>query len=66
MSDRFGTSALALCALASRALGWRPSEFWAATPAELAACLADPSAPAAPLARADLDRLMEDDPDGFR
>ena len=62
----FSASALSLCAIAARALGWRPGEFWAATPAELAACLADPSAPAAPLARADLDRLMKDDPDGLR
>ena len=62
----FSASALSLCAIATRALGWRPGEFWAATPVELAACLADPSAPAAPLARADLDRLMKDDPDGLR
>lgn len=31
--------ALALCGLAARALAWRPSEFWDATPAELAAAL---------------------------
>jgi uncharacterized phage protein (TIGR02216 family) len=24
-------------------LGWRPQEFWSATPAELAACLASPN-----------------------
>jgi hypothetical protein len=60
----FGASALALCALAARALGWRPGEFWAATPAELAACLADPAAPPALMARGDLERLMEGDPDG--
>ncbi len=63
----FGDSAVTLCALAARALGWRPGEFWAATPAELAACLADPGAQGtatpAPLARADLTRLMEGDPD---
>lgn len=63
MTDTFGASSVALCALAARALGWRPGEFWAATPAELAACLADPDAPAPPLARADLIRLMESDPD---
>ena len=66
MSESFGQTALTLCALAARALGWRPGEFWAATPAELAACLADPAAPPAPLARADLTRLMEGDPDGPR
>lgn len=36
---RFGSAALALCAVAARALGWRPDEFWNATPAELAAAL---------------------------
>ncbi len=67
MTERFGGAALPLCALAARALGWRPNEFWRATPAELAACLADPTTPAAaPLARADLERLMEGDPDGPR
>lgn len=66
MSGTFAAAALDLCALAARALGWRPHEFWAATPAELAACLADPSAPPAPLARGDLQRLMESDPDGPR
>jgi hypothetical protein len=66
----FAPSALTLCGLAARALGWRPGEFWAATPAELAACLADPVAPGAPLTRGDLTRLMEIDsrggPDGPR
>ena len=68
MSDTFGASALALCALAARALGWRPHDFWSATPAELVACLADPAPGAGPLAaplgRDDLQRLMESDPDG--
>ena len=68
MSECFGAASLTLCALAARVLGWRPHEFWAATPAELAACLADPATQsttlAAPLARADLARLMESDPDG--
>lgn len=30
------------CSLASRSLGWRPDEFWRATPAELAWALRDP------------------------
>lgn len=64
-SPRFGQAALTLCALAARALGWRPPDFWAATPAELAACLADPATPpAAPLNRADMARLMEEIADG--
>lgn len=59
MSERFGPGALRLAALAARALGWRPDEFWAATPAELAAILAPESSDAVPLSRGDLDRLME-------
>lgn len=54
----FGESAARLNRLAARALGWRPHEFWAATPAELAAILTDPDSPG-PLARADLTRMME-------
>jgi uncharacterized phage protein (TIGR02216 family) len=49
-----------LAGLAGRRLGWRAGEFWAATPAELAAILAPDDAPLTnPLGRADLDRLME-------
>ncbi|WCT78913.1 phage tail assembly chaperone [Novosphingobium humi] len=48
--------------LAARLLGWRPHEFWAATPAELAAILAPDTAPgAAPLTREEMNRLMERD-----
>lgn len=62
MADaRFGPRAVMLAGLAARLLGWRPAEFWAATPAELAAALAPPTADA-PLARTDLARLMELDP----
>ncbi|MCW1429151.1 phage tail assembly chaperone [Novosphingobium sp. JCM 18896] len=39
MSESFAAAALRLYALAARLLGWRPPEFWAATPAELAAVL---------------------------
>src|SRR5215204_5976668 len=38
---KFGEKAAALSGLAARLLGWRPAEFWAATPAELAAALLD-------------------------
>ena len=61
MSETFGQSALALWALAARVLGWRPHEFWAATPAELTACLADPHAPPAAMDRTQLNRLLEAD-----
>jgi len=51
-----------LFALAARALGWRPGEFWSATPAELAGALAPlGEAPGAPLARTDLVKMMERD-----
>jgi hypothetical protein len=46
-------------------LGWRPAEFWAATPAELAAvfaALAD-TRPAA-VSRDTINALLERDPDG--
>ncbi|WP_260926464.1 phage tail assembly chaperone [Novosphingobium sp. 9] len=39
MSRTFTETAPRLCALAARTLGWRPDEFWRATPAELADCL---------------------------
>lgn len=58
MSESFGAIAARLAGIAGGVLGWRPGEFWAATPAELAAILAPPDMPAA-FGRADLDRLME-------
>lgn len=36
----FAEAAVRLCGVAAQLLSWRPSEFWTATPAELAACLA--------------------------
>ena len=61
----FAAAATRLAGLAALALGWRPDEFWRATPAELAAPGAAlvpglPPPPAAPL-RA---RLQEMFPDG--
>jgi uncharacterized phage protein (TIGR02216 family) len=35
----FGEAAARLCGAAAMLLGWRPSEFWDATPAELALAL---------------------------
>ncbi|MDE1916934.1 MAG: phage tail assembly chaperone [Sphingomonadales bacterium] len=63
MDQRFGPGAHRLAGMAGRGLGWRPDEFWRATPAELAAVLApeaDPGAPA-PLSRDEFNRLMERD-----
>ena len=56
------SGALTLCAMAARVLGWRPHEFWAATPAELAAGLGLSAPPAGPgMDRATLQRLMDTD-----
>ena len=60
MSEAFGPRAQRLARLAARVLGWRPAEFWNATPAELVAILLDDTAPAA-LTRADLTKMMEQD-----
>ncbi|MEO7750891.1 MAG: phage tail assembly chaperone [Sphingomicrobium sp.] len=38
----FGEGASTLCNAASVLLGWRPAEFWNATPAELALALIAP------------------------
>lgn len=60
MTRRFAAGAARLAGLAGRALGWRPGEFWAATPAELALILMPPGEEAtAPLSRAECERLME-------
>lgn len=66
MSARFGAAALRLAGLAARLLGWRPDEFWRATPAELAAALAPPDPHVRPFGRDDLARLMERDDDRSR
>ena len=61
MSEAFGPQAARRFTLAARLLGWRPDEFWSATPAELAGALAPIAGPDEPLVRADLERLMERD-----
>ncbi|MEO1730552.1 MAG: phage tail assembly chaperone [Pseudomonadota bacterium] len=38
----FREKALRWCWLAAHTLGWRPEEFWRATPSELASALHDP------------------------
>ncbi|MFN3864412.1 MAG: phage tail assembly chaperone [Erythrobacter sp.] len=65
MSATFADAARRACALSARLLGWRPAEFWAATPAELAMALKDPAeAACAPPDRDLIVRMMECDPDG--
>jgi Phage tail assembly chaperone protein, TAC len=65
MSRTFGAGAVQLAGLAGRLLGWRPDEFWCATPAELAAILSPPADPAAnnlgAPSRAQIQALMEAD-----
>ena len=61
----FAESAARLAGLAGALFGWRPAEFWLATPAELATVLAAlaPEAEAAG-SLSDLKRLQEMFPDG--
>ena len=40
--DTFGEAAARLCSVASMVLGWRPGEFWDATPAEMSLALQAP------------------------
>lgn len=58
MSRAFAPGAARLAGLAARLLGWRPAEFWNATPAELAVILdAGPPPERAP-SRAEIAALM--------
>jgi hypothetical protein len=54
------------CALAAQVLGWRPGEFWQATPSELAAAIGDPTAPliAQGPTRHEIDEMMERESNG--
>lgn len=58
----FAEQARRLAGLAGVLFGWRPDEFWKATPAELAALLDAVAGEAN--ARVDVARLMEMFPDG--
>ncbi|MBX3562457.1 MAG: phage tail assembly chaperone [Sphingomonas sp.] len=61
----FSESAARLAGLAGVLLGWRPDEFWAATPAELTAVLNAMTGGEEPCAtQGDLAQLMEMFPDG--
>jgi hypothetical protein len=62
---RFTDCAARLAGLAGALLGWRPGEFWEATPAELATVLnASLGGEAQPASSLDLARLKEMFPDG--
>jgi uncharacterized phage protein (TIGR02216 family) len=61
----FADAARAAAHVAAAILGWRPQEFWAATPAELITALGLDTAPAAaPVNAGTLAGLMEKFPDG--
>jgi hypothetical protein len=60
----FAEVATRLAPLAARVLGWRPDEFWAATPAELALSLGLGEAGDIPPTRAEILALMERDDHG--
>lgn len=60
----FGEAAARLCGLVAALLGWRPGEFWDATPAELALILAPQGAHEAPPDGATIEALRRLFPDG--
>jgi len=61
----FCETARRLSGLVPRLLGWRPDDFWSATPAELAAIFdAGEASFTDPLSRAELTSLMERERDG--
>ena len=53
----FGAAAARLAGLAGLTLGWRPHEFWAATPAELRALVATMRGDGDGLEAADMEAL---------
>ncbi len=61
-----GRAAIALAGVMARVAGWRPDEFWAATPADVRAALAGWVEPDvdAPVDGAALAAMMERFPDG--
>ena len=63
MSESFGASAARLAGAAAGLLGWRPDEFWAATPAELVTSLGLGEAGGEPADRGVIDALLARFPD---
>ena len=65
MNPTFAETARQLAGTLCRLLGWRPADFWAATPAEIASILrTDDSDPGTSLSRGELEALMEQDGNG--
>ena len=63
MSEFFGEAAARLGGAAAMLLGWRPSDFWDATPAELAAMFEAPGEAGTPPDTAVIADLMQRFPD---
>lgn len=59
MSERFSRTAAELYRFAAVQLGWRPDEFWRATPADLLGALPRAEAAGDPPTRAEIARMME-------
>lgn len=59
----FAAAASRLAGMAGVLLGWRPEEFWTATPAELAAVLGALAGEEEGASAGDLERLMRMFPD---
>ena len=64
MNDSFTRSASKLAALSARSLGWTPTTFWAATPAELLLSLLPPEGGEQPPSRAEIAAMIERDRHG--
>ena len=62
----FGEAAAGLCSAAAVLLGWRPNEFWDATPAELALALHAPDPVAERPDAATIEALLRRFPDEKR
>jgi uncharacterized phage protein (TIGR02216 family) len=60
----FAEAAQKLAAQTALLLGWRPDDFWNATPTELACILSAASADSAAVDTKTLTELMEQFPDG--
>jgi uncharacterized phage protein (TIGR02216 family) len=65
VTELFGAGAARLSGVAAMILGWRPDEFWNATPAELALALQLPTHGQGP-DRATVDALRQRFPDDER
>lgn len=65
-APKFGDASRILSPLAAQKLGWRPAEFWSATPAELMLALSEPGSGGAMNApsRDLIENMMERDAHG--